>query len=90
MEPKFSLIYIAVVVGWRRMPYTYAGLEDEVEIRIMSFCGAVVKSGYPLASAAELWLAEGHVACYARDVLQDLRANSMSLIMLDATIGLIS
>jgi hypothetical protein len=54
MEPKFSLIYIAVVVGWRRMPYTYAGLEDEVEIRIMSFCGAVVKSGCPLASADEL------------------------------------
>ena len=56
------------------MTYTHAGLEDEVEIRIMSFCSAVVKSGYPLASAAELWLAEGHAACYARDVLQALRA----------------
>jgi hypothetical protein len=72
------------------MTYTYTGLEDEVEIRIMSFCSAVVKSGYPLASAAELWLAEGHAACYARDARQDLRANSMSLTMLDATIGFIS
>ncbi len=72
------------------MTYTYAGLEDEVEICIMSFCGAVVKSGYPLESADERWLAEGHAACYALDVPQDLRANSMSLIMLDATIGLIS
>ena len=72
------------------MAYTPAGLEDEVEIRIMSCCGAVVKSGYPLESADELWLAERHAACYALDVSQDLRANSMSLIMLDATIGLIS
>jgi hypothetical protein len=54
MEPKFSLIDIAVVAGWRRMTYMYVGLEDEVEIRIMSFCGAVVKSGCPLASADEL------------------------------------
>jgi hypothetical protein len=68
----------------------YAGLEDEVEICIMSFCSAVVKRGYPLESAHELWLAEGHAACYALDVLQDFRANSMSLIRLDATIGLIS
>ena len=54
MEPKFSLIDIAVVAGWRRMTYTYAGLEDEVEIRIMSCCGAVVKSEYPWESADEL------------------------------------
>jgi hypothetical protein len=54
MEPKFSPIDIAVVAGWRRTTYTYAGLEDEVEIRIMSFCGAVVKSGCPLAAADEL------------------------------------
>ena len=73
------------------MAYTYAaGLEDEVEICIMSFCSAVVKRGYPLESADELWLAERHAACYALDVLQDFRANSMSLIRLDATIGLIS
>ena len=56
------------------MAYTYAAsLEDEVEICIMSFCGAVVKSGYPLESADERWLAEGHAACYALDVPQDLR-----------------
>ena len=72
------------------MAYTPAGLEDEVEIRIMSCCGPIVKSGYPLESADELWLAERHAACYALDVLQDLRANSMSLMLLDATIGLIS
>jgi hypothetical protein len=68
MEPKFSLIDIAVVAGWRRMTYTYVGLEDEVETRIMSFCGAVVKSGYPLGSVDERWLAEGQAACYALDV----------------------
>ena len=72
------------------MACTYAGLEDEVEICIMSFCSAVVKRGYPLESADELWLAERHAACYARDVLQDLRANSITLTMLDATIELIS
>jgi hypothetical protein len=54
MESEFFLIYIAMVAGWCRMVYTYAGLEDEVEIRIMSSCGAVVKSGYPLESADEL------------------------------------
>ena len=55
------------------MAYTPGGLEDEVEIRIMSFYGAVVKSGYPLESADERWLAEGHEACYALDMPQDLR-----------------
>ena len=53
--------------------YTSAGLEDKVEIRIMSFCGAVVKSGYPLELRDERWLAEGHEACYALDVPQALR-----------------
>jgi hypothetical protein len=55
------------------MIYTSAGLEDKVEIRIMSFCGAVVKSGYPLELRDERWLAEGHEACYALDVPQALR-----------------
>jgi hypothetical protein len=36
------------------MAYTPGGLEDEVEIRIMSCCGAVVKSEYPWESADEL------------------------------------
>ena len=79
-----------MVAVWLRIAYTSASLEDEVEICIMSFCSAVVKRGYPLESADELWLAERHAACYALDVLQDFRANSMSLIRLDATIGLIS
>ena len=39
-----------MVAAWRRVAYTYADLEDEVEICIMSLCGAVVKSGYPLES----------------------------------------
>jgi hypothetical protein len=79
-----------MVAGERRMAYTHAGLEDRVEIRIMSCCGVVVKHWYPLESAAELWLAEWQVACYALDVSQDLRANSRRFILLDATIGLIS
>ena len=62
-----------MVAVWHRIAYTYAGLEDEVEISIMSFCGAVVKSGYPLESADERWLAEGHEVCYALDVPQELR-----------------
>jgi hypothetical protein len=66
-----------------------ARLEDKVETCIMSFCGAVVKSGYPLESADECWLAEGHEVCYALGVLQASRCNSMSVSMLDATIGLI-
>jgi len=71
------------------MAYTPGGLEDEVEIRIMSCCGAVVKSEYPWESADELWLAERYGACSALDGWQDLRANSMSLMLLGATIGLI-
>jgi hypothetical protein len=38
----------------------------------MSFCDAVVKSGYTLGSVDERWLAEGHEARYVLDVLQDL------------------
>ena len=38
----------------------------------MSFRGAIVKSGYTLESVDKRWLAEGHEARYALDVLQDL------------------
>ena len=62
-----------MVAVWRSIAYTYAGLEDEVGICIMSFCSAVVKSGYPLESAHERWLVEGHEACYALVVPPDLR-----------------
>lgn len=55
----------------------------------MSFCSAVVKRRYPLESAEERWLAEGHESCYALDMPQDLRHNSIGIIMLDATIGLV-
>jgi hypothetical protein len=61
-----------MVAVWDRIAYTYAGLEDEVEICIMSFRGAIVKSGYTLGSVDKRWLAEGHEARYALDVLQDL------------------
>jgi hypothetical protein len=61
-----------MVAVWRRIACTYADLEDEVEICIMSFCDAVVKSGYTLGSVDERWLAEGHEARYVLDVLQDL------------------
>jgi hypothetical protein len=54
MEPKFFLISTAIIAVWRSIAYAYAGLEDEVEICIMSFRGAVVKSGYPLESADEV------------------------------------
>ena len=61
-----------MVAIWHRIAYTSASLEDEVGICIMSFRDAVVQSGYPLGSADDCWLAEGHETCYALDVLQDL------------------
>jgi hypothetical protein len=78
----------------RRVAYTYACLEVEVEICIMSFCGVVVKSGYRRESVDERWLAEGHKPCYALDVplLMCHRIsgdNSIGIIMLYATIRLI-
>ncbi len=73
MEPKIFRIYTAMAAVWRSLAYAYAGLEDEIEICIMSFCRAIVKSEYLLESADEPWLAEGHAACYALDVPQDLR-----------------
>jgi hypothetical protein len=57
-----------MIAVWRRVALTYADLEVEVEICIMSFCGAVVKSGYPLEWVDQRWLAGGHKACYALDV----------------------
>jgi hypothetical protein len=57
-----------MIAAWHRVTLVYAGLEVEVEICIMSFCDAVVKSGYPLQAVDECWLAEGHEACYALDV----------------------
>ena len=62
-----------MVAAWRRVAYTYADLEDEVEICIMSLCGAVVKSEYPWSRLMERWLAEEQEACYALDVPQDYR-----------------
>jgi hypothetical protein len=37
-----------MIAVWLRVTYEYADLEVEVEICIMSFCGAIVKSAYPL------------------------------------------
>ena len=78
-----------MVAAWRRVAYTYADLEDEVEICIMSLCGAVVKSEYPWSRLMERWLAEEQEVCYVFDVPQVSGYNSMSIIMLDATIGLV-
>ena len=72
MEPKSFLIQTAMVAVWHRIAYTYAGLEGEVEICKCPYYDTVVKSGYPLGPADERWLAEGHEACYALDVLEDL------------------
>jgi hypothetical protein len=73
LKSKIFFIYTAMVAGWRSIAYRYTSFEDEVGICIMSLGVAVVKSGYPLEAADERWLAEGHEACYALDVPQDLR-----------------
>jgi hypothetical protein len=47
MEPKFVLIYTGMIAVRRSIAYIYAGLEDEVEICIMSFYSAFVKRAIP-------------------------------------------
>ena len=78
-----------MVAVWRSIAYRYAGLEDEVEICIMSFCSAVVKSGYPLESAHVGWprgMKPAMLLSYHRISGYD----SIGISMLDAAIGLIS
>jgi len=41
------LICTAMVAVWPGVAYASARLEDDVESRIMSFCGTLVKGGIP-------------------------------------------
>ena len=84
------LICTAMVAVWLRVAYMSASLEDDVESRIMSFCGTIVKSGSPLELALVRWLAGGMQPVTPLTYHRPSENNGTSMRMLGATSGLIA